>query len=96
MSALARDRRARLLLGAAFASAALLVLVSLWSSDAAAPELWARARWTLLPLVLCLIAAAGCLLAAWRRRVERALWVPLCGAATTALAAVAASLLGKL
>jgi len=95
MSTFARDRHARLLLGSAFVAAALLVLTSLWSSSAAAPEHWARARWSLLPLALCIVAAAACGHGAWRRRAERSLWLPLVGAAATALAAAAASLLGK-
>lgn len=96
MSTLGRDRPARLMLGAAFAAAALLVLVALWSSSGDAPEHWARARYTVPPLVLCLAAAAACARGAWTRRTSPALWVPLAGGAATALAAVAAALAGKL
>lgn len=96
MSALAGDRAARLLLGATFAAAALLVLVALWSVSGDAPAHWARARWTVGPLALCAVCIALALRGAWRRRQAAALWVPLVGAALTALAAVAATLSGRL
>lgn len=96
MSALAADRGARILLTAAFAAAALLSLVSLWSSSGDAPEHWARARWTLGPLVLGVVAAVACVVGAWRRRAVPAAWVPLAGGALTAAAAVVASATGLL
>ena len=96
MSALGSDRPARLMLGAAFAAAALLVGVALWSASGDAPEHWARARFTIAPLVLCLAAAAVCAHGAWARRDSPALWVPLAGGAATALAAVAAAFAGTL
>lgn len=96
MSTLGQDRPARLMLGAAFAAAALLVGVVLWSVSGDAPEHWARARYTVPPLIVCTLAAVVCARGAWARRASPALWVPLAGGATTALAAVVASLTGRL
>lgn len=95
MSALAHDRQFLVMLGAAFGTAALLVLVSAWSTAGDGIEHWARARWTLAPLVLCLAAALACGWGAWRRRTVPAAWVPLAGGVATAVAAVVASLTGR-
>jgi multisubunit Na+/H+ antiporter MnhE subunit len=95
MSALGQDRPARLMLGASFGAAALLVLVALWSASGDAPEHWARALHTIAPMAACVAAAAVSVRGAWRRRAEPALWVPLAGGAATALAAVAAALAGR-
>lgn len=96
MSAFADDRVARGLLGAAFGASALLVVVALWSVAGDAPEHWARARWTLGPLLACLVAAGACLGGAWIRRADRSRWLPLLGGALTACTAIAASLSGRL
>jgi len=91
MSAFADDRAARWALGAAFASAALLVVTTLWSGSVEAPVHWARARWSLLPFVLCLAAGGAAAWLAWRRRTVPARWVPLLGGALTCAAALLGS-----
>jgi hypothetical protein len=96
MSTLGRDRGARWSIGAAFALAAVLVVTTIWSTSGDAPAHWARARFTLIPLLACAVAALLCARGAWLRRGERASWIPLAGAAATALAAIAASLSGRL
>ena len=96
MSALGGDRVVRGLLALAFVSAATLTIFALWRGAGEAPEHWARARWTLLPLTACLGAAAACAFAAWRRRADAARWMPLAGGALTCTAAMIAVLSGAL
>lgn len=94
MTPLGDDRVARWVLAAAFGSAALLVVISLWSGSVAAPLHWARARWSLPLFALCIAASGASAWLAWRRRTVPTLWVPLVGGALTCIAAMLSSVIG--